>query len=71
MRNTMNKYPTLNPLHRKEIDNVLKTLEMIRLYEQSLSVELMKEYGKYYTNRINELEQYIEQQKEEHDNKGE
>lgn len=51
----MNKYPTVNPFHRKEIDKILKTLEMIGLYEQSLSIELMKEYSEYYMKRINEL----------------
>lgn len=40
----MNKYPTVNLLHKKEIDEVLKTLEAIKRYKHSLSVELIKKY---------------------------
>ena len=44
-RNIMNKYPTVNLFHKKEIDEALKTLEAIKRYKHSLSVELIKKYA--------------------------
>ena len=40
----MNKYPTVDLFHKKEIDEALKTLEAIKRYRHSLSVELIKKY---------------------------
>jgi predicted nucleotidyltransferase len=55
----MNKYPTVNPFHRKEIDKVLKTLEAIKHYNNSLSVELMKKYIKFYINETEKIRRSI------------
>lgn len=41
----MNKYPTVNLFHKKEIDEALETLEAIKHYRHSLSVELIKKYA--------------------------
>lgn len=40
----MIKYPTVNPLYRKEMDRTIKILETIKRHETSLSVELMRRY---------------------------
>lgn len=55
----MNKYPTVNPFHRKEVDKVLKMLESIKRYNHSLSVELMKEYIKFYINETEKIRRSI------------
>ena len=53
----MNKYPTVNPFHRKEIDKV--TLELIKHYNHILSVELMKKYIKLYINETEKIRRSV------------
>lgn len=55
----MNKYPTVNPIHEKEIDKALETLESIKRYNHSLSVELMKKYIKFYINETEKIRRSV------------
>lgn len=51
----MIKYPTVNPLYRKEIDRTIKILETIKRYETSLSVELMRRYWKEHLKELEKI----------------
>ncbi len=55
----MNKYPTVNPIHEKEIGKALKTLEAIKRYNHSLSIKLMKKYIKFYINETEKMRRNI------------
>ncbi len=55
----MNKYPTVNPIHEKEIGKALKILEVIKHYNHILSIELMKKYIKFYINETEKMRRSI------------
>lgn len=53
----MIRYPTVNPLYRKEMDRTIKILETIKRYETSLSVELMRRYCKEYLKELEKIKE--------------